>query len=141
MSKKSLKDLLYKIDWLLIESKRNWLSKSLRPDQVAVGFYKKNKKSTDVEVVKIRIGYLVVEKMGWNTKDIIAIYHDPDDLFSFMLVKSVNGSGYKLQQEINARHWKLSFKWDREIKLKRRESSVVDHEIYKERIFFRASNA
>jgi len=132
-----LKDLLHKIDWVMIEKSR--FGQNNNNNGVYIGFYASKKDSNDINKVKIKLGRELMERLEWEIGDRICIYHHPDDLMSFMLVKSENSNGFKLGLETNTTFSKLSFKWDRPLKLERQPYKEVEYLSPKDKyIVFRA---
>jgi hypothetical protein len=138
MSKKlSLKDLLHKIDWVQIESVRaTW---KLNDDAVAIGFFKSKKELLSANEVRIRLGINVLKKLKWKAGDKIVVYHHPDDLMSFMVVKTENGKGFTLSRETGTTTThRVQFRWDRPIPIQEMKAKEVDFLIHKDQcIVFR----
>ena len=110
---------------------------ALSPDEIAISIMKKKAQKgslipqTDIKMyVTIRMGIEIFTKMGWKYKDNICVFHHPDDLLSFMLVKSTTGkkSGYTTYKEVgttgNAR---MNFRWNRPFIIEEVRPQVVDY--------------
>lgn len=139
-SKNTLKDLISRLDWTKIEVTRG-LSSKLQPDKVCVSFLPENKKNPDqINRVFIRIGREVLEQLEWLPGDKIIPMFNPDDLMTFLLVKSDQGTGFTLGQESGVTSCKISFKWTNEVILDKTFSQVVEYEIYKKQLIFRVNS-
>ena len=121
-----LKDLLQRIDWVQFQQPRN--KTGLQPNEVAVGFMCKTTE-TGVNQVRVRIGSEVMEKLNWMIGERANVFHHPDDLMSFMIVKSENREGYKLLPDHKGQAM-FGFKWTRDIPLTARQTKPVDYLIH-----------
>jgi hypothetical protein len=110
-----LSALIDRIDWVMIESVRGGNKYGMPLDSIGIGFHPKNNKKKDIiDQVRVRLGRDLVEALGWQDNDRIMVLHDPDDMLSFMFVRSDSGKGYKLHTEnAAARYYALTFVWDR----------------------------
>lgn len=133
-SSSSLSSLIDRIDWVMIETSRQ--NYGMGTDKIGIGFYpKSNKDKKTINQVRVRIGRDLIETLGWQDNDRIMVLHDPDDMLSFMFVRSDTGKGYRLHPENAAgRYFSLTFSWDRPFKLEARKSSEVQHHIHKNSI-------
>ncbi len=130
MSRLDLHQFLEKIDWVQINNGRETNSFRLDPDKIAVGFSPSKKDSDVIDLVNIRLGKGLCEKLGWHPKDRINVFHHPDDVLSFMLIKSQTDRGYILAKENNVNHCRIAFKWKRDFILKSRKISNVEFLIH-----------
>ncbi len=122
----SLRDLEKQIDWLCISNRPFNLGNvknKIKPDEVKVAF--RSGKDEIVNRVNIRVGEDILRTLGWNTKDKICIYHHPDDLLTFRLIKSDNGSGYTLKKDTRTSCGVIDFRWKLELKLQLKKSEAV----------------
>lgn len=108
--KSQLTSLFDKIDWLMLEGSHHGV-KMLPPDRISVSFRKSKKGLLSPDRVTVRFGREVRELLQWSPGDRIAIFNDPNDLLTFMLVKSEEGTGYKLILETNTTICSVGFKW------------------------------
>lgn len=137
MRKMSLAELIKKVDWVKIASGRGPYH-SLAIKSVTIGFYPStsSKNKENINQVRIRFGAEVIEQLGWQHKDRICVMHDPEDLMSFLLVKSQNG-GSAIYKDTGSTNYRLAFTWNREIPLKKMSGKIVEHHIHEDYIYFR----
>jgi hypothetical protein len=126
-----------KINWVAIEAYRG-IGNKLDSNCIAVAFNKSKKTLEYADKVLVRFGAHVMKKMKWDYGIKILPMYDPDDYFSFLLVKSDNDIGYKLGKETGSDVGTMSFRWDRDIiKIKQMASKIVEHQMEKQYIHFR----
>jgi hypothetical protein len=127
---KGIKDFVEQIDWSLIIPKKHY--RSFSPDNVLISCLPADPKNPDrINQVRLRIGENVVNELGWEIKDKIEIFHDPDDIMNFKLTKVFGGHGFSLQKDSHAAAAKLIFRWSHSVPLTKKESAEVDYDIYK----------
>jgi len=135
----ALKDLIDKIDWLMIEPGRGSLR--LGDNEVSVSFSKSTRTQSElVDRVKIRFGREVIKKLKWNPGDKLCIYNDPDSLLTFMIAKSDSGRGYTIVQETNSPATHVVFKWKDSFRLSLM-NKTVPFEIHKGYLLFKATES
>lgn len=130
MKNKSFKDLIDRIDWVLIEPRSGYVPK-ISNNEIAVGFFRRaycKLAEGKADEVRIKLGAQILQQMDWDVKDKIGIFIDPDDCFNFLLVK--NEKGFKVCRANNTSYYQISFKWDREIKLELMKPVIVEYEIH-----------
>ncbi len=133
-----LKDIINKINWVKIETTRGFFG--MPADAVVVGFFKSTAKgSTKVDECRLRLGKTVLDELKWQAGDKINIMHDPDDVMSFLLVKSEGGNGRTLSQESGSPHCRMTFKWEQPVPLNIIPSHAVEYDIYKNHLGFRVN--
>lgn len=121
-SKYNFTKLLDKLDWVSSTSNLN----KQHPDKFSefgIGFaFQKVSNTTkgapaNIGNVTIRFTHARLKSLGWDLKDKICIYHDPDDVFNLKLIKSQNG--YKLGGTVGVLYSQITFKWpyDKEVPL------------------------
>lgn len=133
----SLADLISNIDWVVLTQKR--MSSGLALNELGITLRRGNKKIPmgQADIISVRIGKDLREKLSWDAGDKILVMHNPDNLLHFLLVKSDNNQGKALCQESNSHTCKLQFKWDHtSIPLKERSQQVTEYEIHKGYISF-----
>lgn len=140
-SKKSLRDLIDSINWKAIETTRG--ATKLPLDAVSVQFTQKDKKKADGEkadVVRVRIGQQVLEKLGWEPGSKIFVAYDPDDELTFLLTQVESKNGHSLGQETGTHSCRLAFTWapDRILMKSTKTATFVEYEIHKKQLIFRA---
>jgi len=135
---KSLKDLIDKIDWMMIEPGRG--STRLPDDSVTIGFCQSKKNDPTINEVRVRFGKEVLEKLNWKSGDKVCVFNDPDDLLTFMLVKSDSGVGYTVAQETGSPSSRVHFRWRHKLPLTKKPPTSVEYEIHKKHIVFRAGS-
>ncbi len=136
--KTMLKDLIDKIDWLMITPGRT--QNKLLENNLMVSF-NAPVGSTITDSIRIRFGKALPEQLGWKEGDKIAVFHDPDDVLSFLLCKTENGSGYTLYQENNSPAMRIQFKWKNKLVLQKRPQMEPEFEIHKKKIVFRIGSS
>jgi len=110
---------------------------------VQIQFYtiKKPNVLTQSQVVSIRMGENVLNKLGWKKNNKIVVFQAKDDLFSLKLVRTENGNGYTLKsQNGKLPMCFISFTWPhKNVPLEERPYRIVEHEIFNGNILvFRA---
>lgn len=134
----SLKDLIKTVDWVAITT---LASRWRMPDDAMSISFVKNKKSGVVDMIRIRFGYKVIEKVKWKAGDKISVMYDPDDLFTFLLAKTESGLGKTLGQESSNPVCTLAFKWPHSVVLlKEMNRKIVPFQAHDRYLSFRASN-
>lgn len=139
-SKASLTDLVDKIKWEALQF-RGSISK-IDDSDVSIQFTKKvkNPNNNNSDWVRIRLGSKVLDNLGWVVGDRIFIAHDPDDHFTFLLSKVDSKNGFKLGAETGSTHSCIHFTWrDNYTTVKAQAAEVVDYNIYKKQLIFRAN--
>lgn len=137
----SLQDLAAKMDWVIVGGAKSHL---LSADKITVRYFKlPAERKLPESIVKrslIRIGKGVLEKLGWAYGDRIAVYYHPDDMMSYMLIKSDTSVGYKLIKESNSLTGAIQIRWDRDFIIKKEiPAQDVAYEINNNRLIFRTS--
>jgi hypothetical protein len=140
-SKVNLRDLIDSIDWIGIEVTRGMIK--LPPDAVSIHFTQKSKKTSDgtqADLVRIRLGQQVMQKLGWEPGSKIFISYDPDDQLTFLLIKVDDNKGHRLCQESDSSACRIHFSWGRDkLPMEKGSPIIVDYEIHKKYLIFRAS--
>lgn len=137
--KTSLKDLIDSIQWQAIEVYQKGLQR-LAPDKITVGFFQGKKTDPKINEVRVRLGREVMNSLKWEAGDKIMPLYDPDDQMNFLMVKSDSGVGYTLGSESNSTSCRISFKWNRDIPLRRMAPKAVEFECYKKQLIFRVTS-
>lgn len=139
--KVSLRNLIDSINWIGIEVTRGMTKLPL--DAVSIHFTQKSKKQCDgnnADLVRIRIGQEVMQKLGWEPGSKIFISYDPDDQLTFLLTKVDSTKGHRLCQETDSHACRIHFSWGKErLVMDRGNPMIVEHEIHKKNLIFRAS--
>ncbi len=142
-STKSLRDLIDSINWVAIEGGAG--VGRLPLDAVSIQFTQKSKKQmkdNNADLVRIRIGQQVLEKLGWNPGSKIYICHDPDDHLTFLLAKVETKAGHTLCQESGTHSCRLHFSWGRErLPMEMARPILIKYEIHKKQLIFKAIDA
>lgn len=137
----SLIELSRAKNWIQFNPIKNSKKKILH-DDVWIQF-ESSKKSVDIiDRVKIEMHVSVLSKLKMKKNEVINILYHPDDLYSFMLVKSQNKAGYKTCSiPGNDDATRIYFKWNRPILLEKMAATKVEYLHIKESnsIVFRAS--
>ncbi len=142
----SLRDLIDKIDWLGIQAKG--ASSKLPDDAVSIQFTRKDAKvktkmgEENCDYVRLRFGKDVLEKLNWMPGDRVYISHDPDDQLTFLLCKVESRNGFKLCVESGTTSSRIHFAWrDSYVAIKTCDAQLLEYEIYKNKLIFRANIA
>jgi hypothetical protein len=138
--KRSLKDLIERLEWFAYESARTTRS-LVTPDSVFVTFSENKRHPEKVDTVVIRIGKDVCDFLGWQKADKILPLFTPDDHMLFLMVKSDRGVGFSLGKETKSEVYRLQFKWNRDVPLERMPASQVEYEVYKKQLIFRVGES
>lgn len=110
----------------------------LDPDSMTVCF-SFNKKKEKVDEIRIRFGQHVLLKTGWQHKDRIEVFCDPDDIFSLKLAKTNSKCGYIIQRENNRDDsaFNIVVKWNQVILLDPMQTTRINFEIIRKMVFLR----
>jgi hypothetical protein len=135
---KSLASLVDSINWTAINVVRGSYAR-LNPNSVVITCCESSKEKGIIDTIRVRIGHDVLVKLGWEPKDKILPFFNPDDQYHFRLVKSTGGNGYSLGQETNSLTCKVQFKWTGNVPLEAVHSRKIKFEVYKKQLIFRAS--
>lgn len=131
--KVNLKQLIETIDWEMIETKRQKIG--LPDDGLAIGFIVSPKsKDHKVDRITIRLGKGLMEKLNWNTHDRTILFYDDSGKLNFKLVKTENGSGYRLFKETNSLTHRLQIKYSGKTDLPRKSIFMVNYHIVNKQI-------
>jgi hypothetical protein len=140
-SKVSLRNLIDTIDWMGIEISRGMIKLPL--DAVSIHFTQKTKKFAEgshADLVRIRIGQKVLQQLGWEPGSKIFISYDPDDQLTFLLTKVDSPKAHTLCQESDSSTCRIHFSWGKErLAMEKGGPVIVEHEIHKKHLIFRAS--
>lgn len=135
---KSLASLIESINWTAINVVRGSYAR-LNPNSIVLTCCESSKEKGIVDCIRVRIGHEVLIQLGWESKDKIVPYFNPDDQHQFRLVKSTGGNGYSLCQESNSLTCKVQFKWTGDVPLEAMHSRKINFQVYKKQLIFRAS--
>lgn len=140
----SLKDLIDSTEWVTIQARTG--PSKLPEDAVSVNFTFKSAKSindkenTNCDLLRIRLGREVLEKLDWVITDRIYISHHPDDYLTFLLCKVSSKNGYKLSKDFGTASASIQITWPKEnLAMKPTGSYLVEYEIHKGKLIFRAN--
>ena len=141
--KASLRTLIDSINWIGIEVTRGMIKLPL--DAVSIQFTQKSKKLCEgnkSDLVRIRFGQKVLEKLGWEPGSRIFISYDPDDQLTFLLTKVETAKAHKLCQETDSPSCRIHFSWGKDrLPMDVTSPLIVDYEIHKKQLIFRASGS
>jgi hypothetical protein len=139
--KTSLRDLIDSINWIAIEGTRGMTKLPL--EAVSIHFTQKTKNHCDgtkADLVRIRLGQGVMQKLGWEPGSRIFISYDPDDQLTFLLSKVESINAHKLCQETGSHASRIHFSWGKErLPMEKGNPIIVEYEIHKKQLIFRAS--
>lgn len=131
--KLNLKQFIETIDWEMIEPQRN--KAGLPNDGLAIGFMVSPKsKDNKVDRILVRFGKDLMEKLNWNTHDRVILFYDESGKLNFKLVKTENGSGYKLFRESNSLIHRVQIKYAGKKELFPRRTLMINYHIVNNQI-------
>ena len=79
--------------------------------------------------VVLRFGTALAKKLNIKLGDKIGVFHHPDDLMEFAVIKHVNG--YTVQKNANSNILNITFSWHNKFNLKKTKGILVDYTIHK----------
>ncbi len=122
----SLLDLAKRKAWVVDASSCRADAIQINPDDIWVK--SSSAREGIVKKIVIRMGLGVLKKLGAAIGDRISIFYHPDDLMSFMLVKSQAGKGFKASLEYRSKTVvRLQVTWKRPIVLESIPATRVDY--------------
>ncbi|HLX54271.1 MAG TPA: hypothetical protein VKR58_10035 [Aquella sp.] len=137
---KSLKDLIESTQWVNIVGVSRY-SATIPHDGVGISFTKNTPNANDFNLITVRFGEEVLNKLGWKGGDKIVSMHDPDDYMNFLLVKCETGAGRTLMMDNGLTKGRVKFIWNRPFKLDHMPVTLVEYQIYKNYINFRVNHS
>lgn len=138
-----LKDLIKKIDWVMLQNHTG--PKKLPDDKVGVAYMQNNAKQkvhlpqykNKADHIRFKFGIKVIESLGWCAGDKIVAMSDPDDVFSFLLVRSDHQSmGRVLVKEKYSPTHSVAYRWTHPVSINRMPLTLIDFDIYEKYIHF-----
>jgi hypothetical protein len=138
--KRSLKDLIERLEWFAIENPK--VSRSMVDEDTVLVTFGEDKKHPDkINKVFVRFGKNVLYKLEWKPRDKILPLFSPDDHMLFMMVKSDRNIGFTLAQEHKIEIYRLQFTWNRSTPLQKMPATPVEYEVYKKQLIFRVGES
>ncbi len=135
-NRRSLADLVSRIDWVMIENKWGGSAPALTPDSFKVSLESKNAKETDAVRMVVSLGINVLTKLGWQYGDRISFFHHPDDLCAFRAVRDPK-NGYKIAKVKNTTTGRLQVRWPHsQLGMKRMKSKDVEYVAHGDSLLF-----
>lgn len=141
----SLKDMIDSTNWVGLQTRR--CSTKLADDALSIQFTlkvakskKSNIENVNCDFVRIRMGAGILEKLDWQMGDRIFISNHPDDVLTFLLCKVHSSSGFRIGSDGGSPVGRLQFAWrEHYIPVKASPPNLVDYEIHKNKLIFRAN--
>jgi len=118
----TLEDMAKETKWISQQTRSRGGS---RTDEIAVGF-SNSKPGSPINRVLVKIGKDIHKITKWKAGDKILMFHHPDDIYGFMLVKSDTNKGSTINFQANSTDFlRTQFSWNRPFALERKSVETV----------------